>query len=629
MLESLRLFISGWVAKALLILLVGSFALWGVSGSILTGANSNSIAQVGETSVTVRAFLSAYNRNMNDMQRRLGRRLTQEEGRLFGVEARTLSNVVSFAVLDEYARNQGLSLSDDTLARILRENPQFQDSTGKFNRETFRRAVYDAQMRESDYIALQDASAIRGQVMQSFATDSILPKVFENALRDYANEERKFSYITLTPKEADAVPAPTDEELKTYFDANVKTYAAPEFRKLEILKIEPSDLADESAISEEEVAADYESRIDNYRTPEKRRVQQIVFKSQELAEAAVKALSEGSLFETILSDNKVTLADADLGLLGKNQLPAALQETTFSLTINTPSEILKGPFGPTMVRVTEVETETTKQLDEVKEEIRKDLALRKAAESIIDVQETVEDARAGATPLTDIGKRLGVSTRLVEAIDRSARDPDGEVINDLPASSDLLAQAFQTEVGGQASPLDVGSSGYVWYDVLEVIAARDRTLDEVKEKVVQDWTTAEQVKRVAEKADQLKKRLESGANLNDVALELNLLVQTTGLLKRNAQQDGFPRAATAAGYQGDEKAITIAQGASETEKLLIIVAEHKGIEAQAVEAPKEQVELANQGAADDLLNQMITNLQSTYTITQNPALISQVLTQGY
>ena len=603
--------------------------MWGVSGSILSGANSNSVAQVGETNVSVREFLASYNRNMNEMQQRIGRRLTQEEGRLFGVEARTMSNVVAFAVLDEYARTQGLSLSEETLARMLAENPQFRDSSGKFNRETFRRAVYNAQMRESDYIALQNASAVRGQVMQSFATDSILPKVFDEALRDYANEERKFSYIKITTKEAGSAPTPTEGELKAYFEENLKTYSAPEFRKLEILKIQPADLADESSISDEDVAADYEARIANYRTPEQRRIQQIVFKSQELADAAVKALGEGSLFETILSDNDVTLADADLGLLSKSQLPAALQDAAFSLEINTPSEILKGPFGPTMIRVTEVNLESTQQLDEVKEEIRKDLALRKAVDTIIDVQEVVEDARAGATPLSEIGKRIGVSSRVVEAIDRRALDPEGNVISDLPASRDLIDQAFKTEKGAQASPLDIEDSGYVWYDVLEIMPARDRTLDEVKDRVTRDWTAQEEAKLVLAKAEELKTRLQGGANLTDLALELELLVESTGFLKRNAQQEGFPRSATAAGYQGNTRAITIADGANPPEKLLITVADFKGVEARAIEVPKEQVGLANQGAADDLLNQMITNLQNTYTITQNPALITRALTQGH
>jgi peptidyl-prolyl cis-trans isomerase D len=629
LLESLRSFVGSWVAKILLVLLVGSFALWGVSGSMLGGSNANSIAQVGETNVSVRQFLSSYNRNMADVQRRIGRRLTQEEGRLFGVETRTLGNVVAFAVLDEYARLQSLSLSDDTLAKMLAENPQFRDSSGKFNRETFRRAVYDAQMRESDYITLQNASAIRGQVMQSFATRGILPSVFSDAMRDYTHEERKFSYVTITKKDADSPADPDDQQLKAHFESNLKNYAAPEYRKLELLKVEPSDLADETAISDEDIAADYESRLDTYQTAEQRRVQQIVFKSKELADAARKSLDEDALFETVLTDNKVTLSDADLGFLTKDKLPKALQDAAFSLELNTPSAILQGPFGPTILRVTETTPSSTRPLDEVKDDIRKDLALRKAADSLIDIQETIEDARAGNTPLADIGNRIGITTRIVEAVDRSGRTPDAVTVEDLPSSSDLLDQAFQTESGSQASPLQVGTSGFVWYEVVSITAARDRTLDEVAERVKADWIAEEEARLVNEKAEALKKRLVGGGNLSEIALESGLLVQTTGFLKRNGQLEGFPQSATSVGFSGDAETVAITDGANPAEKLLIAVTEHKGIEAQLVEVPKEQIDQANQGAADDLLNQMIANLQNTYTVTQNPILINQALTQGY
>ncbi|MEP0943820.1 MAG: SurA N-terminal domain-containing protein [Rhizobiaceae bacterium] len=629
MISFLRTASEGWTAKILLVLLIGGFAMWGVSGSMLGGANSNTVVQVGETSISIREYLAAYNRNMNEMQQRFGRRLTQEEGRLYGVESRTISNIVSFAVLDEFARVQSLALSEDRLAKMLAENPVFADSSGKFNRETFRQAVYNAQMRESEYIDLQNAAAIRGQVMQSFATSTLLPDVFGHVLRDYANEERKFSYITLTTKEIDPVSDPTDKQLKTYFEDNIKNYAAPEFRKLEILKIEPADLADESAISDEDVAADYDARLASYRTPERRKVQQIVFKSQELADAAVKAMSEGSVFETVLSDNDVTLADADLGFLTKAQLPEAVRDATFALELNTPSDILQGPFGPTMIRVTEMTPESTKPLEEVAASIRKDLALQKAADTLLDVQETVEDARAAGTSLKEIGDRVGVTSRVIEAIDRRGRAPDESAISDVPASGDLLDQAFQTDVGGQASPLDVNNVGYVWYDVQKIDAARDRTLDEVADKAKTDWIAAEQSKRVAELADKMKERLERGAKLDDIALELNLLAQTTGFLKRTGQEQSFPRSAAAAGFVGDDKAITIANGGSASEKLLITVAERKGVEAQIVEVPAEQVQIANQGAADDLLSQMIVNLQGTYPVTQNPTLINQVLTQGH
>ncbi len=629
MLEALRSFVSGWVAKVLLVLLIGSFALWGVSGSILGGAHSNSVAQVGETNVSVRDYLTAYNRNMNDVQRRIGRRLTRDQARVFGVEARTLSNVVSFAALDEYARINGLALSDQTLARMLAENREFQDSSGKFNRDTFINAVRQAQMRESDFIELQNESAVRSQVTQSFATGPILPKAFTAALGAYSNEERKFAHLTIKAAHAGAPASSTQEQLKTYFEENLKKYAAPEFRKLSILTLEPKDIADEASVTDEDVAGDYEARKSAYETPEKRRVQQIVFKSQKEADAAIKALGEGAVFETILSDNKVTLADADLGLIEKARLPKAIQDTAFGSELNTVSGLLKGPFGPTMIRVTEMTPASVTPIDDVKDDIRKDIALRRAVEAVISMQETVEDSRAGGVSLEETGKRLKLNVRTIDAVDRSALDSGGNIINDIPSSAELLEQAFNTEVGAQASPLDFGDTGYVWYDVLEITEARDRTQDEVTERLKTDWTADEQARLILEKAEALKARLDKGAKLADIATELGVLEQSTGLLKRNGSAEGFPTSATRAGFAGDTKNVAIVDGASAGEKMIITVAEAKGVEAQVVKVPDEQVDLANEGAADDILSQMIANLQQKYAVTQNPTLINQALTQGH
>ena len=55
MLELLRRGARTWVAKALLILLVASFAVWGVSSSIATGS-SNSVVTVGDVSVSPTDF---------------------------------------------------------------------------------------------------------------------------------------------------------------------------------------------------------------------------------------------------------------------------------------------------------------------------------------------------------------------------------------------------------------------------------------------------------------------------------------------------------------------------------------------------------------------------------------------
>ncbi|MEE9314672.1 MAG: SurA N-terminal domain-containing protein [Rhizobiaceae bacterium] len=625
MLEGLRSFISGWVAKLLLVLLIGSFALWGVSGSILGGTDTSAIARVGETTVGVREFLSAYNSNMNEMQQSAGRRLTREEGRVFGVESRTMNRVVFFATMNEFAREQNMSLSDKMLAKLIAENPAFHDSTGKFSRTNFQNAVANAQMRESDFITSQNKTATRSQVTRAFATGKLLPDAFKHAMGEYIQEQRKFSYITITSALAGEPDAATDAQLKTYFDANKKIYKAPEYRKLVILAVEPKDIADEKAISTEAVAADYQDRLASYSIPEQRRVQQIVFKSQEDAEAAVKSIADGAVFETILSEQKIKTTDADLGLLSKAQMPKAIQEAAFKLALNTPSEILKGAFGPSMIRITEIADAKITLFEDVQDEIRKDLALRAAADEIVSMQETIEDMRAGGATIATAAEKLGLKTRVIAAIDRTAQAPDGTIVKDVPSSNKLLAQAFTIEVGSQSSPLDLGEAGYVWVDVEKITPTRDQTLEEVKTRVSADWLAAEKATTVSKKANALKAQLGKGATLATIAEELKTTTTTTALLKRSVAEGNFSKAANLAGFGGNAKHIAIVDGPKAGEKILITVSEIKRSEAQIVAAPDAEMKIANEGAADDLITQLIRNLQSGYSVTQNPTLINQTL----
>ncbi len=106
-----------------------------------------------------------------------------------------------------------------------------------------------------------------------------------------------------------------------------------------------------------------------------------------------------------------------------------------------------------------------------------------------------EDSRAAGDSLREAAAKLGLQVVTVDAIDRAAQRPDGTVVNDLPQSSDLLSQAFETEVGVENNAVNIGGNGFVFYEVEQITPGRDRTLDEVKAKATADWTAEETEKR--------------------------------------------------------------------------------------------------------------------------------------
>ena len=134
------------------------------------------------------------------------------------------------------------------------------------------------------------------------------------------------------------------------------------------------------------------------------------------------------------------------------------------------------------------------------------------------------------------------------AVDRQAQRHDCTVVNDLPASNDLLREAFETEPNVENAAINLGSNGYLFFEVKEIIAARDRTLDEVREKVLADWTGEEQDRLLSAKVAELEKRLRDGATLDEIAAELGLTKQTKQGLTRGDEDAEIGAAAVTAAF---------------------------------------------------------------------------------
>ena len=137
MLESLRRAAGTWVAKILLLLLVMSFAVWGISSSLVNGIGSEAVITAGNTSVSATEFRLAYNRQLNLLSQQFGQQLTSEQATAMGIEDQVIGQLVAGALLDEQARAMGLGLSKDRLANLTAGDPAFQGPDGKFDRDRF------------------------------------------------------------------------------------------------------------------------------------------------------------------------------------------------------------------------------------------------------------------------------------------------------------------------------------------------------------------------------------------------------------------------------------------------------------------------------------------------------------
>jgi peptidyl-prolyl cis-trans isomerase D len=627
MLDSLRSAAGTWVAKLLLLRLVLSFAVWGISGQITSGLGGNAVVTAGETTVTPIEYRLAYDRQLSVLSQRFGTRVTREQAVALGVDQQVLSQLVAGAVLDEQARLMNLGVSKDRVAVLTAQDPAFQGPGGSFDRRQFEFVLRQIGMRPEDYLRNREQVAVRQQIVEAISDGMSVPDTFLRAVALYQGEDRTVEYLVLPSALVEPVEAPTEAQLATYFEENKVRYAAPEYRKIDYVKLEPEDIADPSVITDEQVAEDYQRTIAAFTTPERRTIDQIVFPNEDAAKIASDRLLGGATFEQMVEADGKSMEDVRLGTVEKSRVPdPAIADAAFSLAKDEVSGIIDGAFGPAIVRVTEIIPETVKPLSEVQEQIRKDLALAEANRVLLDVHDRYEDARAAGSTMQEAAASLGLDVVTIEAVSRAGQDPAGGVLRDIPESAELLRGAFETEIDVENPPVNIGSSGFVFFEVRSVTPARDREVAEIRDRVAADWTAAQVSARLAERAGEIEKRLKDGASLDEIAAELGYEKQVKRGVRRGATDPDLGVAGVAAVYgvtEGGTGLVPTPSGDGQIVFEVTEVFEPAGASAESIAPEMRQAFLS--GWSDDLLDQMVAELQQRYEVTVNQTAIQQAL----
>ncbi|MCM2440061.1 peptidylprolyl isomerase [Agrobacterium vitis] len=629
MLVILRKAAGTWVAKGLLLLLVASFAIWGISSSIMSDT-SDKVIKVGSQSVNSNEFRLAYQRQISDLSRRFGTQLTSEQARSLGIESQVYQQLVAGAALDQLASDMNLGLSQDRLAQLIGDDPAFKNTNGQFDRQLFTSRLRNSGIREQDYITERSKVAVRSQIVDATAEGFVPPKVLVDALKLYRQESRSIDYLLLTTANIDPIKAPDETVLKTWFNTMKSRYRAPEYRSFSFVKLEPADIADPKAVTDEQVKQEYDANLKKFEVAGTRTLEQLTFPTKELAEAAAQSLKNGKTFDQLVADQGKTATDVLLGDFTRADIPdQKLADAAFAVAKDSDTTpVVEGAFGPVILRVSNIKPSHTKTLDEVKDQIRADLAANAAAQQINDVHDRFEDMRASGSSLEEAATKAGLKAIKVDGIDAQGQDKTGKAAENLPEKANLLKSVFETEAGAEPLPLNIGRNGYLWFDVTAIDASRERTLDEVKDKAVSDWTTEQQKQALGAKVEQLKAKADTGVALADLATELAIGVETKAGLRRDTEDPVLGPAAIQAAFRGPSGMIGSAVGADPMTQILLKVTDvNTQPTGDVVDQQESQITALAKSAGDDILDQMVNQLQTKYGVTINQALAQQAITR--
>jgi peptidyl-prolyl cis-trans isomerase D len=621
MLSTIRGKAKSWIVKVLFGVLILAFAAWGIGDIFSQRGLTDAVLTVGDRQYSQQEF----NRDLQQELRRFqqqGLDLTLQQYAALGGLEQTLGRATNRLLLEQYADRLGLAIPQNDAIAEIQKNQAFRGATGQFDRDRFLYALREANISEAGYVQLMQEEMRQAQLLNAAFANVVAPKALVDPIFAYQDEMRSAEVVTIPDASITDIPDPDQPTLDKFYQDHITNYQRPEYRSIVVLHLTPEEFAKGITIADDQVQAEYDTRKAEFETPELREVEQVVVQDQAKADAVVAAVKSGKPFADAVKE--ATGGDpVDLGTVAKDAVPAAIADQTFALAADAVSEPITSPFGIHVVHVKAITPGSVKSFDEMKDQLRNELALAQAGDSLASVVNQLDDTLAGGASVEDAASKMGLTAQKIDAVDAEGKDRDGK---DLALNPEILQLAQATEAGSTSLVSSLSDGSYAVVQVTSVAAGEPKPLTEVTEQVKNDWLA--EARRVATdaRAKDLVEKLKTSGDLAALAKEQSLELKVTVPFVRGKgdPDNGVDTTMATALFNvkiGEAATGRVANGA--------IVARLSAIEPAKPETAKEQLDALSKQLTSTLRNDLSAQfagaLSQDIKIERNNEVITQML----
>lgn len=517
MLGSVRKQTKSWTGKAIIILLAGSFAVWGIN-DVFRGPGAGTAVTVGKIEVSIQTFDTEFRRDLRRLQAR-SPDITYEQAHQLGVTSQVLSRLVGEALIDQEAEDLGLRVADLQVREAILEQSSFLTEGNQFDRELYTRVLAQNRLTEAAYENMIRTDLKRQQLLQTIQWPRPAPRALADQLLRFRDEKRSADIAFIARSSSSAPAQPTETELEALHQEQAASFTSPERRTVTYIHLTAEAIMSEMEISDEDVRAEYEVRAGEFDLPEQRAIRQLLANDEALIREGAEMLSAGKSFDEV-SDALVSRGATalDLPAVEEQGLPRSAADVVFSLAEGETSGTVQTPLGWHIFLLTEIRPPSIKEFEQVADELRQDIGLDAAIESLFRLSTVVEDELAGGATLEQAAAAIDLNTIKLEGIDVQGRNAAGTAqIENLAEREEVVDVAFETEEGLESDLIELADGSYLLLRVDEVTPPALQPLEEVRTQVIAFWQRDAEINAAGQAAKRLAERVKAGEPLMDAA----------------------------------------------------------------------------------------------------------------
>ncbi|HFZ8993884.1 TPA: peptidylprolyl isomerase [Citrobacter freundii] len=394
MMDSLRTAANSLVLKIIFGIIIVSFILTGVS-SYLIGGGKNYAAKVNGQEISRGQFENAFNSERNRMQQQLGDQyseLAANENYMKTLRQQTLNRLIDEALLDQYARELKLGISDEQVKQAIFATQAFQVD-GKFDNNRYNAIVNQMGMTADQYAQALRNQLTTQQLISGIAGTDFMLKGETDELAALVSQQRVVREATIDVNALAAKQQATDQEVSSFYEQNKNRFMMPEQFRVSYIKMDAATM--QQTVSDAEIQSYYDQHQDQFTQPQRTRYSIIQTKTEDEAKAVLDALNKGGDFAALAKEKSADIISArnggDMGWLEDATTPPELKNAGLKEKGQL-SGVIKSSVGFLVARLDDVQPAQVKPLSEARDDIAAKVKQEKALDAYYALQQKVSDA---------------------------------------------------------------------------------------------------------------------------------------------------------------------------------------------------------------------------------------------
>lgn len=614
MLQSIRDKTTGWIAVAIVVLLIVPFAFWGIN-YYFSGGTEPVVAKVNGEEIKLSEYQRTYTNYRTQMQALFDRNIGPEDEAL--LKQQTLIRLVESKLLNQKTSDAGLRVSDQQVRQVIKNIDLFK-SDDKFNRDFYEQGVRQLGLTPAAYEQQMRLDMMDEQLQSALVESEFATREEALELARLNNQQRDLKYVTIPAKRfADSVEI-SDEDIEAWYQDHPQDYIQPEAVRIAYIELKLEDLAESVSVSEEDLQAYYNDNKARYDQEEQRKVTQIVFKAdketpddkrEEMRKEAGSALEEirgGKSFEDIVaeytSNNNPDVLISEYGFMAKGVMQDKVEEAAFSMDTGEVSDVVETDSGYHIIKLEDIKGGVMNTYENNRDAVEKDYRKKLAEEQFFELADQLGTlAFEHPDSLVVASEETGLPIKESEYFDREGTregiTADAKVV-EASFSDDVLQEGLNSDM------LEINERDLVVLRVAEHREKARRPLAEVRDEVISDIRSERTRKLAMETGQRIIKALEAGESFSTIAEREQIEWETATDIKRDdiSVNRSILREAFRLPRPGDNSPSIggVAQGTGDYAVVAVLAArqpEADSIKGREIQKTRSQLEASRSGRA--------------------------------